>query len=399
MVRILDLDDGADNETQPPLRQHAVVATIGDDSRHNPNLNHTFTSALSCYPIVASLASYIDLTTLSDLARTCRQVRANLLQYRTMLMHKTLRCHNEATDPGERLGAALKASRDAWTAYGRHGSKIDRITSGRVGACARDMVSECRSCGEFTCRNCVIKAPSTNAVKLRHRRLCRTCMKAPLDALTTQVPWRFCMVYSWLTIRSSEDVSVQEIRTYARDPCTCFDTVWICHPCGDTMRAADTTYDRGWKWRGRYSHCGGIGAGLGEGNEGVECGRTRDCLAARMVQKDVECDAEELAALELETAKAGSEGRHWNGSSYSTQEMVGIGGKVKTKLRKMVPVGAIVKEYEDERISERYLEREQSGGNRSWCSWCSRVVAGKKDLDTTARSTASVSSSSSTDSV
>ncbi|PPJ49945.1 hypothetical protein CBER1_04680 [Cercospora berteroae] len=118
-----------------------------------------------------------------------------------------------------------------------------------------------------------------------------------------------------------------------------------------------------------------------------------------MVQKDVECDAEELAALELETAKAVSEGRHWNGSSYSTQEMVGIGGKVKTKLRKMVPVGAIVKEYEDERITERYLEREHNGSNRSWCSWCSRVVAGKKDLDTATRSTASVSSASSSDSV
>ncbi|GIZ42542.1 hypothetical protein CKM354_000580400 [Cercospora kikuchii] len=394
MVRILDLDGECDNDTQPPLPQHAVVATVGDDSRHNPNLN-TFTSALSCYPIVASLASYIDLTTLSDLARTCRQVRANLLQYRTMLIHKTLRCHNESTDPGQRLGDALKASRDAWTAYGRHGVKIDRITSGRVGACARDMVGECRNCGKFMCRNCVIKAPPTNAVKLRHRRLCRTCIKAPLDALTT-VTQAFDEGGNRV---DSEDVSVHEVRSYARDPCTCFDVVWICHPCGYAIRTTDTTYDRGWKWRGRYSHCGGIGAGLGEGNEGVECGRTQDCLAARMVQKDVECDAEELAALELETAKAVSEGRHWNGSSYSTQEMVGIGGKVKTKLRKMVPVGAIVKEYEDERITERYLEREHNGSNRSWCSWCSRVVAGKKDLDTTTRSTASVSSASSSDSV
>lgn len=158
------------------------------------------------------------------------------------------------------------------------------------------------------------------------------------------------------------------------------------------MRTADTTYERGWKWRGRYSHCGGIGAGLGEGNEGVECGRTSDCLGARMVQKDVECDAEELAALELETAKAESEGRCWNGSSYSTQEMVGIGGRVKTKVRKMVPVGAIVKEYEDERISEKFLEREQTGVNRSWCSWCSRVIIGNKDLDGAARSQESIAS-------
>ena len=102
--------------------------------------------------IASSLASYIDLTTLESLAKTCRQVRANLLQYRVMLMSKTLRCHNEDTSPGKRLGAALMASRDAWTTYGRHGVKVERITSGRVGACARDMVSDCRSCGRTLCR-------------------------------------------------------------------------------------------------------------------------------------------------------------------------------------------------------------------------------------------------------
>ena len=136
------------------------------------------------------------------------------------------------------------------------------------------------------------------------------------------------------------------------------------------MRTDDTTYIRGWKWRARYSHCGGIGAGLGEANEGVECGRTTDCLAARMVEKDVECDAAELEALCAETAKAEIDGRHWNGSSYSTQEIVGIGGKVKTKVKKRIPVGDIVKEYEDERNDEKFLDREHTGANRSWCSWC-----------------------------
>ena len=85
-----------------------------------------------------------------------------------------------------------------------------------------------------------------------------------------------------------------------------------------------------------------------------------------MVEKDVECDAEELAAMEAETAKTEFEGRHWNGNSYSTQEIVGIGGRMKTTVRKRVPVGAIVKEYEDERITEDYLGREHSGQNRSW---------------------------------
>lgn len=187
----------------------------------------------------------------------------------------------------------------------------------------------------------------------------------------------------------------EEVRTYARSKCTCAEQVWICQPCGQTMRTDDTTYVRGWKWRTRYSHCGGIGAGLGEGNEGVECGRTRDCLAARMVEKDVECCAEELAALQMEMSKAEGQGRHWNGSSYSTQEIVGIGGKVKTKVKKRVPVGAIVKEYEDERETEQFLGREQSGANRSWCSWCSRVVMGKKDMDGAMRSTDSIASCSS----
>lgn len=86
-----------------------------------------------------------------------------------------------------------------------------------------------------------------------------------------------------------------------------------------------------------------------------------------MVEKDVECDAAELAALEAETAKTGFEGRHWNGNSYSTQEIVGIGGTMKTTVRKRVPVGAIVKEYEDERDDKAdFLSREHSGQNRSW---------------------------------
>jgi hypothetical protein len=137
-----------------------------------------------------------------------------------------------------------------------------------------------------------------------------------------------------------------------------------------------------------------MGAGLGEGNEGVQCGRTRDCLAAKLVLKDVECDALELAHLQADAAKAELEGRHWNGGSYTTQEMLGIGGTIKTKAKKLVPVGAVVKEYEDERVSH-FLGREQQGVNRTWCSWCSRIVPGKKDKERPGRSTDSIASSSS----
>lgn len=219
----------------------------------------------------------------------------------------------------------------------------------------------------------------------------RVCPKKCTGVILT-----FCCssYYSNNNNSSSSEDSIQEAeRTFTRSPCTCHtDMVWLCQPCGQTTRTDDTTYMRGWKWRTRYSHCGGIGAGLGEGNEGVECGRSSLCLASRMVEKDVECDFEEIMALQRETAKAGMQGRQWNGSSYSTQEIVGIGGKVKTKVKKRVPVGAIVKEYEDERESEEFLKREQSGQNRSWCSWCQRVIVGKKDVGEAGRSTESFES-------
>lgn len=146
------------------------------------------------------------------------------------------------------------------------------------------------------------------------------------------------------------------------------------------FRTYDTTYLRGWAWRSRYSACGGVGAGLGEGNEGVECGRGGDCLNVREIENEIECDADELAAIEAEKEKkADGVGRQWK-NSYTTHEIVGLGGKVKKKIKKIVPVGAIVKEYEDERVSGKVLRREQEGSNRSWCGWCLRVVPGKKDM-------------------
>ena len=183
------------------------------------------------------------------------------------------------------------------------------------------------------------------------------------------------------------------VASYSRSPCSCNDNVWICQPCGQILRTSDTTYLRGWAWRTRYSACGGIGAGLGEGNEGVECGRDGDCLDAKEVEREIECDVHELAALEAEMEKAVIDGRQLAGSSYSCHEIVGIGGKVKKKLNKMVPVGAVVKEYEDERATGKFLRREQEGSNRSWCSWCDRIVVGKKDVDRQAQSTESVASS------
>jgi hypothetical protein len=161
------------------------------------------------------------------------------------------------------------------------------------------------------------------------------------------------------------------------------------------LRTSDTTYLRGWVWRTRYSACGGIGAGLGEGNEGVECGRGGECLETRTVEKELECDSDDIAALEAEMEKTGVDGRSWAGSSYSTHEVIGTGGKVKRIIKKEVQVGAIVKEYEEERQEAKFLKKEQEHINRSWCSWCERVVLSKKDMEGPSKSTDSIASSNS----
>ncbi len=187
----------------------------------------------------------------------------------------------------------------------------------------------------------------------------------------------------------------QDVKEYYKAPCTCDEVLWICRPCGQALRTSDTTYLRGWSWRTHYSTCGGMGAGLGEGNEGVECGRGGSCLKPQTVERELECDAEELAFIEAEMEKTGINGRSWAGSSYTTCEIVGIGGAVKKKVKKNILVGAIVKEYEDERITSKFLHREQDRLNRSWCSWCSRVVLSKKDVGEPVGSTDSIASSSS----
>src|SRR5271156_5691068 len=75
--------------------------------RINPNKN-AVTEALGCYPsvpaaklhtqtltsasrIISEIASMIDLNTLDNLSRTCRQTRENLLQFRKQLIDRTLR--------------------------------------------------------------------------------------------------------------------------------------------------------------------------------------------------------------------------------------------------------------------------------------------------------------------
>jgi hypothetical protein len=146
----------------------------------------------------------------------------------------------------------------------------------------------------------------------------------------------------------------------------------------------DSTYMRGWAWRARYStYLDGLGTGIGEGNEGVHCGRGSSCLAARTVEQELDLPAEEMRRLQADMDKVEAEGtgRSWRGSSWGIQECEGIGGGVRKKLRKLVKVGAVVKEFEDERDGRReYLAREKQGERRSWCAWCERVIPSTKDL-------------------
>lgn len=370
--------------------------------------------------IVISLAGHLDLNSLHDLSRTCRQFRANLLQCRKQLIAQSLRCSKEDEDRSSTLADRLREARLAWRTNGGS-SYAGRITSGKVGKCARDLVAECRNCATVVCRvsseqaymkiallieakNCAAKPPPSldTALKSRHRRLCRTCIKAPLSLHTSPGT----LLYNETSVTSSptsspsssparlhrfptptaEPVQADAFTTSAfqRDPCNCPDIFWLCQDCGRGLRPADLDYSRGWTWRKSYStYLGGLGTGIGEGSEGVQCGRHGACLAAKIVEQEVDCDADALRAMELEAEKIASQGtgRNWQGTSFEIQEIDGIGGVVKKKIKKLIPVGANVIENEDERDGTRaYLYREVKGEVRSWCSWCERVIPSKKEM-------------------
>ncbi|KIW09076.1 uncharacterized protein PV09_00024 [Verruconis gallopava] len=374
----------------------AVDADTANDQRPNPNLNG-FSAILSCYPIVASLASHLDLNSLHDLSRTCRQFRANLLQHRKQLISQALRCSRENEAGGVKLANRLRESFFAW--HGNYDyAPANRITSGKVGQCARDKVGECRRCGTIVCRNCIAKPPPLPLLRDRHRRLCKTCTRAPLASLTKrQLLPREDLYDDRFTPSSSPSSSparslriptppvepIEQKRAFTAPafeytPCSCPEEVWLCQPCGHSLRRADTDYKRGWTWRARYStYLGVVGTGIGDGNEGVPCGRGGACLAAQVVEQEVDCDPGTLQHLEEEAEQTG---RSWEGGGFEVQEMEGVGGVVKRKIKKLVLLGKRVQEHEDERSGNaRYLSREENGEVRSWCAWCERVILSDND--------------------
>ena len=321
------------------------------------------------------LARSLDLNTLHNLALTCHLFRANLLQYRKQLIAKTLRCVSDNYIGRDAEPTCAPNEQRQWHIYG-YNIVHARLTSGRVGPCARDLVGECRRCGTIICRNCTMKPRSASLLPNRLRRLCTTCIKAPLPELVG-------------AYNTSTNTPSFTYVAFTRDPCSCTESIFICQPCGrSTANHADSDYKRIWNWRVRYSsYLGGLGTGIGEGNEGVKCARGEKCIDARNIEVEMDCDGtpEETESRPNSQQSGVNAIPHHeaNGeiekAGYFRQEIEGVGGRVRGKFKKMVRVGKTVEEYEEERDITDYLRREARQECRSWCGWCDRVVPGKKD--------------------
>ncbi|KAK8915140.1 hypothetical protein VCV18_010683 [Metarhizium anisopliae] len=392
MARFFDLEEeGDDGASHPPedlitqtLQAKSQPQNKGGQLATAPaatsHCSESIARAFQCYPIISSIVSSIDLNTLDSLARSCRSVHDGLIQYRNVLVTSTLHCTNEQVplNPEELLRYRARASN--W-----HYMEDGRNYNGKSGTCARDMVDECRKCGEVICR-------------------------APIAALAIprldpELPF-------------GSDAVQQSL-------CKCEKAgVWLCQPCGRSIRAADHEYRSIWRWRNQYGEVlGGLGTGIGDGDRGVICGRGEECLAAKDREQETDCDAQDAResgtapwvneppvwtttstpsppALGVSDSPAGSpfgpatplgalieEERHERtpspqlGPGYERHEIEGIGGRVKRKLVRMVRIGACVPEWDDEKgFGGRVLESEIKGCARSWCGWCWRVIPGKKDL-------------------
>lgn len=342
----------------------------------------------------------------------------SLVQFAYELKQKSLRCaFDNSEDYSERQDAALALqlsledhlSRDAHTSTfpvdlyhqnSQHQSPLG--LSGKVSKCARDLVGSCRKCGIIVCRNCIEKPPSNSRLPGRLRRLCDACIEAPLILHTAPMHSPEVLHSSSGSTRSnrsdsnsSETIedehladpgieSVAEIpELWRRSPCTCASRgVYLCHQCAHSNISQDNIYHRVWQWRCRYStHMGGgLGTGLGLGSQGQKCGRGQHCLAKRDAMALIETDGGTQVVTPMDVSRSGTpaqsdEPRPEPG--YFRQEIEGIGGRVKSKFKQLVKVGATVYEFGDERKSGKYLGREAEGELRAYCSWCSRVCPSK----------------------
>ncbi|KAL5340505.1 hypothetical protein BJX70DRAFT_361187 [Aspergillus crustosus] len=377
-----------------PAEASSEPRSTSENEQQTPNRD-LFSVALGCYPIAKEISRSIDLSTLQALSETCRQFYANLAPYRSQLAKQTLRCENEYIETLSDMlhsGTAIPDSvKSVIRLLSRGAMSSGQLTSGKISKCARDMVKECRGCSRVVCRNCTAKPPNSATLKNRIRRLCTTCRKAPLSHLASSP------LLAPTPPSSFEPSNPSAVALH--DTCTCQDVLWLCNQCGQKLRRNDTTYRRVWTWRTRYStYLGGLGTGIGEGCQGVKCGRGENCLAAQEIELEVECEADEAMShsppdtgyhfgQRLDQEHTGSQvhtHERWEDpgekeSGYLRQEIIGIGGRLKQRAKKRVMVGACVVEHEDERDTGDYLVREEDGAHRSWCGWCWRVIPAKSE--------------------
>lgn len=152
---------------------HQGIDPSTNQSHDSPNQD-AFSAALNCYPyarqpppslihsantpsIITEIARSIDLNTLHALSRTCRQFHANIAPFGHQLAKQTLRCENEyietlsdLLDSGFSIPDSVKSI--LMLLSQRASVNQGRLTRGKVGRCARDMVSECRRCSKVVCR-------------------------------------------------------------------------------------------------------------------------------------------------------------------------------------------------------------------------------------------------------
>jgi hypothetical protein len=96
-----------------------------------------------------AVASSLDLNTLDNLSRTCRQIRQDLLQYRKALLVSTLHCLNEDVPIDQDDTLRYRARAGNWF-YMEDTGRTNY--NGKSGRCARDLVAECRRCNAVVCR-------------------------------------------------------------------------------------------------------------------------------------------------------------------------------------------------------------------------------------------------------
>ena len=118
--------------TQANNKYQDVNICIPQEHFTNKNVN--------LYSITIAIVSWLDLNSLDNLSRTCRQIRTNLLQYRGPLVTHTMHCYKEQPplepDDNEMNWHYMSISDG----------------HGRKGRCARDLVAESRRSARPVCR-------------------------------------------------------------------------------------------------------------------------------------------------------------------------------------------------------------------------------------------------------